>query len=67
MTKMDWQRARRRPAQRDDDRDDAAARWLAQHELQQADDGVQWSAWREFERNGLRGWERDGMRKRERT
>jgi hypothetical protein len=89
--RMNWAR-RYRPSQmqniRDDDQDDAAARWLARHDLvNKVDSGggkasksngasvnkvatggtdaartVVWGPWREFERNGLRGWERSGRR-----
>jgi len=79
MTKMDWSKARRRPTQssRDDDQDDAASKWLAQRERQQASegkiilpsqqadasDGVQWGPWRPFKRATTEGWERDGVRR----
>jgi hypothetical protein len=60
MAKLDWSRARRRPAQAEhDDTNDAAARWLREHE-RQADDGVEFGPWRRFKREFTEGWERSG-------
>jgi hypothetical protein len=68
--RMNWSR-RYRPSQsiRHDDADDAASKWLAQHDHQNVrggkssnDDGITWGPWRPFKRASTEGWERDGTR-----
>jgi hypothetical protein len=75
--RMKWERARHRPSQSITDDSKAADRWLRQHALKSPEglectrerqqhasaDDIVWGPWREFERNGLKGWERDGVRR----